>query len=100
MQPVSSAHLRRSQRVSATIPISLWVESEESKTEHDAYTVDLSRHGVRIRTALALYPGEMLGVVPTGDSGRAIPARVVWVHRAESGQGALAGLEFLETLLN
>jgi hypothetical protein len=98
MQPVSSAHLRRSQRLSATIPISLLVEREDPKTEHDAYTVDLSRKGVRVRTTFVLFPGEMVGIVPWGDPGQAIPTRVVWVRRPGSGRGSLAGLEFLETL--
>jgi hypothetical protein len=99
MEVVSSAHLRRSQRVSATIPISLLVESEDSKTEHDACTVDLSRNGVRVRTTFVLSPGEMVGIVALGDSGQAIPSRVVWVQRPESGRGSLAGLEFLNPLL-
>lgn len=99
MEPASSSHIRRSRRVSATIPISLLMEREDSKTEHGATTVDLSRYGVRVRTALALFPGQMVGVVPSRDSGQVIPTRVVWVQQAESGHGSLAGLEFLNPLL-
>ena len=98
MEPVSSAPLRRSERVSATIPISLLVEWEASKTEHDATTVDLSREGVRVRTTFMLFPGEMVRIARWGDSGQTVPARVVWVHRPESGRGSLAGLEFLDAL--
>jgi hypothetical protein len=98
MPSVSSAHLRRSRRILGTIPISLSVEWEDPKTEHDAYTVDLSRRGVRVRTTFVLSPGEMVGIVPWGDSGPAIPTRVVWVQRPGSGRGSLAGLEFLDTL--
>ena len=76
--------------------MSLVVEWEDSKTEHTAYTVDLSRHGARVRTTLVLFPGEMLGIVPWGDSGQAIPSRVVWVERS-SICGSLAGPEFLDT---
>jgi len=72
------------------------VEREDSKTEHTAYTVDLSRHGARVRTTLVLFPGEMLGIVPWDDSREAIPSRVVWVERS-SLRGSLAGLEFLNT---
>ncbi len=99
MKPDSSAHLRRTQRVSATIPISLLLQGKDSKTEHDAYTVDLSRKGVRVRTTFALLPGMMVGIVPTGDFGQAIPTRVVWVQRSGSVSGSLAGLEFLDPLL-
>lgn len=97
METVSYAHLRRSERVSATIPISLLVEWEASKTEHDAYTVDFSREGARVRTTFMLFPGDMVRIVRWGDSGQAIPTRVVWVQRPESGRGSLAGLEFLGT---
>ncbi|MBZ5670081.1 MAG: PilZ domain-containing protein [Acidobacteriia bacterium] len=97
MQTVSSAYLRRSERVSATIPISLLVKWEASQTEHDAYTVDLSREGVRVRTSFMLIPGDMVGIVPWGDSGQAIPTRVVWVQGPGSSRGFLAGLEFLNT---
>jgi hypothetical protein len=99
MEPVPPALLRRAQRVSATIPVSLVVESGDSTVERDAYTVDLSRYGVRIRTAHALSPGEKIAIIPSGDSGQTIPGRVVWVQRGEFGRGSLAGLEFLSPLL-
>ena len=97
MQTFPSAPLRRLQRVLGTIPISFLLEGEDSKAEHDAYTVDFSRNGVRVRTTFALFPGERVGIVNWGDSGQAIPSRVVWVERS-SVRGSLAGLEFLETL--
>lgn len=97
MQVLSSGPVRRLQRVSATIPIGLLLEGEDSRTEHDAYTVDISRRGVRVRTAFALFPGQMVGIVPSGDSGQAMPSRVVWVER--SSAWSLAGLEFLDALL-
>jgi len=94
MQVSSSALARSAHRVSATIPISLLLDWEGSKTEHDAYTVDLSSRGVRLRTTFVLFPGEKVGIVPLGDAGQAIPSRVVWVERS-SAAGCLAGLEFL-----
>jgi hypothetical protein len=71
------------------------MEGEDAKMEHDAYTVDLSRRGIRVRSTFVLFPGEIVGIVPWGDSGEAIPCRVVWVQR---GYTSLAGLEFLDTL--
>ena len=94
MEVFISAPARSFDRVSATIPISLFLEGEDSKMEHSAYTVDFSHDGVRVRTSLVLFPGEMLGIVAWGDSGKAIPCRVVWAERS-SVSGSLAGLEFL-----
>jgi hypothetical protein len=98
MQTVPPAGLRRSQREPATIPISLVVRSEGGKVDREASTMDISLRGVGVRTALELSPGEWVGVVPKGEFPHAIPARVVWARRAESGFGSLAGLEFLHTL--
>lgn len=97
MQGFSSASLRTLQRVSATIPISVFLKRDHSKTGHDAYTVDLTRKGARVRTTFVLSPGEVVGIIPWGDTGRAIPSRVVWVEQS-SLAGSLAGLEFLEAL--
>ena len=94
MEVFISAPARSLERVSATIPISLFLEAEDSPMEHAAYTVDLSHDGVRVRTSLVLFPGEMLRIVAWGDSGKAIPCRVVWAERS-SVSGSLAGLEFL-----
>ena len=94
MPRLSSDPERRQQRVSATIPISLLLERDESETMHDAWTVDISPTGARVRTAYVLLPGEMVGIIPIGDTGQAIPSRVVWVNR--SSVGSLAGLEYLK----
>ena len=92
MRASSSPSGRRVKRISATIPLSLVLEHEDSK--HDAYTVDISPNGARIRTDLVLSPGQMIGIVASGDSGQAIPSRVVWVERS-TDVGSVAGLEFL-----
>ena len=96
MQDDSTTSLRRLRRISATIPVSLLPEREHSQSGHDAYTVDLTRLGARVRTTFVLVPGELVGVVPNGDTGKTIPSRVVWVERA-AASGSLAGLEFLDT---
>jgi hypothetical protein len=95
MQVVSYATERQSRRVSATIPISLLMEWEDSKTKHDAWMVDISSKGARVRTALVLLAGQIVGIIVSGDSGQATPYRVVWVERSSSG--CLAGLALLET---
>jgi hypothetical protein len=97
MRGFPSVRIARSQRISATIPISLVLQGEDPKTEHDAYTVNISSKGARIRTVFVLSPGQMVGIVLDGDARGAITSRVVWVERS-SVVGSLAGLEFLDTL--
>ena len=98
MRGAPAANLCRSSRIPATIPIRLKAEYEGVRVEAEASTVDLSVQGVRVRTPLALVPGDKVEVVPRGDPRHAIPARVVWTQRAGTDQWLLAGLEFLETV--
>ena len=95
MQVVSYPTERQSRRVSATIPISLLMQLEDSKMKHDAWMVDISFKGARVRSALVLLAGQIVGIIPSEDSGQAIPYRVVWVERSSSG--CLAGLALVET---
>ena len=88
----------RSQRIPATVPIRLVVVSDDFSIEREASTVDVSIRGVRVRTPLALLPGDTVGIIPIGVPRHAIPARVVWTQRARTDQWSLAGLEFLETV--
>ncbi len=97
MQVSSAPVERRLQRLSATIPISLLLSREDCTTEFDAYTVDVSHKGLRVRTTFVLLPGDLVGIAPGSDSEQAIASRVVWAQRSSLG-GSLAGLEFLETL--
>ena len=96
MEEYPSVSHRRLQRLSATIPISLTLARDDYTTEFDAYTVDVSRCGLRVRTNLLLLPGDMIGVAPGPDSEQPISSRVVWAQRSSLG-GSLAGLEFLDT---
>ncbi len=98
MRAVPLVDLRQSQRVPATIPFTLLVESEDFRIEHEASTLDLSLLGARVRTRVALLIGETVGIITRGDSQRAISARVVWTQRVGTDSWLLAGLEFLETL--
>ena len=99
MQVSSSVTERRLQRLSATIPISLLLTREDYTTEFEAYTVDISHSGVRVRTNFVLFPGDVIDMAPGTDSELALTSRVVWAQRSSLG-GSLAGLEFLNTLPN
>ena len=98
MRAVPPADLRQSERIPATIPISLLVESERFKVEHSASTINLSVGGLRVRAPLALVPGETVGIITQGDSRHALSTRVVWAQRVGTNHGFLSGLAFLETL--
>lgn len=94
MPAVSAPPVRRSRRMPATFPITIFPEFFE--TGLDGYTVDVSHYGARVRTTFFLSAGEIVGVQPWGDTEKPIPSRVVWVQK--SSAGSLAGLEYLETL--
>ena len=97
MRSATTPGFCRSQRIAATVPIRLVVVSDDFSIEREACTVDVSRRGVRVRTPLALLPGDTVGIIPTGEPRHAIPARVVWTQCTRTDQWSLAGLEFLET---
>jgi hypothetical protein len=86
---------RRSLRVHEAISIGIAIAPENYRVEHEAFTMNQSLQGVRIRTAIPLLPEEMVVAFPRGDSRHATPARVVWVRRPISSAGYIAGLEFL-----
>ncbi len=98
MEAVPHTDLRQSQRIPATISIRLLLQSEGCNVEHEAFTIDLSPQGAKVRTPRELVPGETVGIIAGGDSEHAIAARVVWAKRVTSDSWSLAGLEFVEVL--
>ena len=89
---------RQWERQPATIPIRLVLKADHFKADDSAITVDISLRGARVRTKLALVPGEWVGFVAKGEFPHAIPSRVVWVQEDKSSHWTYAGLEFLDTL--
>ena len=84
---------RRSERRIAKIAIVVFVDHEHEGS--DACTVDVSTLGARIRSDLALTPGQMVEVVPVNGA-ESVAARVVWVGKPASELQGQAGLEFLD----
>jgi len=80
------------------LAVILYVESEGQKEEHEAFTSDLSQHGLGISTTASLIPGQLVEVMPTEGPPLSVRSRVVWVGNAESDTGGKAGLEFLTPL--
>ncbi len=96
MPDVSAPPTRSLPRISATIPISLIPQAAYSQESHDAYTVDVSPFGARIRTTFVLTAGQLVSVCAAGDLAQTYPCRVVWAKQSYAG-GSVAGLEFLPT---
>jgi hypothetical protein len=86
---------RRSHRHRESNPIRIAIASEGYGVEHQAFTIDHSLCGVRIRAVVPLSPGEPIAVSRREGSWHTIPARVAWVRRPISSAEYIAGLEFL-----
>ena len=89
---------RRSDRIFVRLPITLLVDSQNERIAQDAFTVDLSQLGVRVRTDLSLSPGQPVEIFPNRGLKYPIPSRVVWVGETGAQQHGEAGLEFLRPL--
>ena len=73
----------------------LKVGPEGKAVAHDAFTIDFSDLGARIRTTVSLAPGEAVGIVAYERKRETVPCRVVWVASSETNGFREAGLEFL-----
>ena len=60
--------------------------------------MDASLHGLRIRTDVALSPGQKVLILPDVGMQDRITARVVWARELEISSGHVAGLEFAKPL--
>jgi hypothetical protein len=67
---------RRSLRVSEAISIGIAIASEDYQVEHEAFTMNQSLQGVRIRTAIPLLLEDMVVVFPRGTHGT--PPPLAW----------------------
>ncbi|MGB8098287.1 MAG: PilZ domain-containing protein [Terracidiphilus sp.] len=86
---------RQWERQEAQTPISLVLDSTRFKKDTSAVILDVSLGGARVRTSLALEPGEWVGVIPKGDFPHAIPSRVVWAQEDSYSHWTFAGIEFI-----
>jgi hypothetical protein len=95
---MKSAHFIETHRLGRrrkSNPILIAIVSEGYGVEHQAFTIDHSLYGVRIRAVVPLSPREPIAVSRREGSWHKIPARVVWVRRPISSAECIAGLEFL-----
>ena len=97
MRAAESPCPRRLRRIPAQLPIKLVLGSLFTKSACQAFTLDISQAGARVRASVPLSPGQSVQVVPSEGLKRAIPGRIVWVSRLVAGPDGEAGIEFLQT---
>ena len=85
---------RQVRRLPARIPVKLIVSSRLPQIAHEAFTLDISPSGARVRASVSLSPGQAVNVIPNEGTLYAIPGRVVWVSEAPTHPGAEVGIEF------
>jgi hypothetical protein len=81
----------RSDRKAAQMAVALVIEDNEA--DEIATALDLSQHGMRLRTDLAQAPGQRGGLFLSDIPSYVLGARVVWVGKADSDQAGKAGME-------
>ena len=95
MPTSNESNRRRSQRIYVNMPISLVVDFEGTDVSHEMTTVDFSTLGIRVRSSIAMVPGEHVGCVVPGWR-TAVPSRVIWSAPARAQQQRETGIEFLK----
>jgi PilZ domain len=92
----TSPLMTRSPRVCKTLPVTLWEASAESAKRWSGAILDLSDHGLRVATASALYPGQVISVLLTETGLCFKRCRVVWTRPFRVPPLSQAGLEVLK----
>ena len=96
MQQTISPNKRRAERKLTSKAIALVVDSDHKRIVNQAFAVDLSELGARIRTPVRLEPGQRVTVIPREGKAYAVPSRVIWVNGSQPETGSEIGLAFLE----
>jgi hypothetical protein len=98
MPQATETAVRRSARIFVRMPVEIVVDSETTHMAYPASTVDLSAHGARVQTKIALVPGERINFVWRGATPQRVPSQVVWSAQGQPEQWREAGLQFLEPI--
>jgi hypothetical protein len=98
MRTYAIATGRRYERKPANNPATIIVGCNGNKSEHQAYLVEISQRGLRLRVDASLTPGQIV-LVMSGDRPKsAVRGRVAWAREPKSGRQWEAGLELLQPL--
>jgi PilZ domain len=86
--------VRRSPRSTLAITVRLISERPGRSWEEETHTLDLSRHGARMKCQHAVKNADILKVVRI-DTGKQMKARVVWLRQIVPGTQEI-GIEFID----
>jgi hypothetical protein len=95
MPEATAIERRRGPRTKAEGSLVLAVDTDRSQIANNAFAVDFSLLGARVRTSIDLRAGQLVIVVPNEGKGEAVPSRVVWVGQSGSDSTREVGLAFL-----
>ncbi len=96
MPEATKSDRRRSPRTKTEGQVALVVETDRSKIAHNAFAVDFSHLGARVRTSIDLQAGQLVIVIPNEGKGQPVPSRVVWVGQKGPERTSEVGLAFLQ----
>lgn len=95
MHDATRTDRRQSARAKADRPVTLIVDSNRSQIANNAFAIDFSDLGMRIRSDVQLQPGQLVMVIPNEGPGEAVPSRVIWIEHETPDRTSEAGLAFL-----
>jgi hypothetical protein len=99
-EPIGRRSLREGVAIRVTLVVgSPSVESPSKMAPYPAWMADVSIWGARVKTSVQLPPGQSVALAPafgTVFPMFPVPGRVVWARKAEFGEDAELGLEFLQ----
>ncbi|MGH9430947.1 MAG: PilZ domain-containing protein, partial [Terriglobia bacterium] len=89
---------RRSERAVVNRPVALLVDSSHDQIAHNAFAIDLSEVGARLRAGIDLTPGQLVTIIPNEGTAQSVKSQVIWVGEKGSERSGEAGLAFLQPL--
>jgi len=85
MRPAPHPNPRRWERTAKRIPILLAIRSQGQDQVRTVNTVNISKRGFRVKTDLALAPGQAVYTLPSAAHTPSGYCRVVWTQNGEAG---------------
>jgi len=98
MNESTESPIRQAKRIYVRVPVEIIVDSEGAKISYPASTVDFSTHGARVRTNIALVPGEHVSFIWHGAMPQSLQSQVVWSAPGHPEEAREVGLEFAQPL--
>lgn len=98
MAEPAPANRRRAERKIVARPLTFVVDSDRNEIANNAFALDLSELGARIRPGIDLLPGQRITVIPKEGKAFAVPSQVIWVGDPGSRRDGEAGIAFLKPI--